>query len=41
MTYLGIDGSIHGLDGFGPCCRERVERSEPRIMAENPFRIKA
>src|SRR6188508_813851 len=21
MTYLGIDGSDHGPDGFGPCCR--------------------
>src|SRR6476620_5051406 len=40
MTYLGIDGSNHGPVGFGPCCRGCIACSEPRIMAENPFRIK-
>jgi hypothetical protein len=41
MTYLGIDGSDHGPVEFGPAAKGATDRSEPRIMAEKPFRIKA
>src|SRR6188768_281864 len=39
MTYLGIDGSDHGPVGFGPAAKGATDRSEPRIMRENPLSI--